>query len=225
VSRPALKWNVGGVLVIEAAEPGVVSAPSVQVYDLRGEPVGAPLTPTVEGSRLRVTVPGASVTERGQYRAAWSYTVGGVEYDRQQLFDVVRSVLRPTLTQEGLLMRYGLLAGTRSRMTLSAAIEAAWGDVFDAIESGGSKPNLIIDPRPLEAAHAAMAAWRYALNLSSGSQQSGDDWQAWASERLAEGRQMLADALRHVDWYDANDDLIPDEPEREANRSQRLLSR
>lgn len=223
--RPALKLNVGGVLAVDVAEPGIVTGATVTIYDRRGLPVVANAPATVSGSRLSYAVAGNVADAVGTWRAEWVYTAGGVPSERQQLFDVARSVLRPTLTTAGLFSRYGLLSGMTGRVSARDAIDAAWVDVFDAVEAAGSKPNLIIDPRPLETAHAAFAAWRYALNLRAGSAATGDEWQAWAEERYSEGKALLTSALEHLDWYDANDDLKPNDDELQANRGRRILTR
>lgn len=246
--RPAIEVDVGGTLTVDVAEAGVITAATVTIKDEKNAEAVTDASATVSGSRLSYTVASGAVDTIGYwgparetdttrtglgrvdgrtsgYVAVWTYTIGGVARKRRQVFDVVRSVLRPTLTPAALFGRYGLLQGITGRITAQQAIDAAWVDVFEGLEASGVQPNLWIDPAGLEVVHAAFAAWRFASNLSTGSAQTGDAYQAWAADRLAEARMMLTDAARRVDFYDANDDLVPSAGEAHANRARRRLSR
>lgn len=222
--RPAIKLGVGGALSVDVAEPGALTACAVTIYDETNTAVVSAAAATAVGSRLTYSLSAGVVNALGQYRALWAYTANGVPCERQQLFDVVRSVLRPTLTQAGLLDRYPLLAGVGGRGSMQQAIDAAWVDVFEAVEAAGNRPNRIIDPRPLEAPHAAFAAYRFARNLEAGSAQTGGQWQAWALDCHAEAMSLLKSALQHL-AYDANDDGAVSPGEQQQNRTRKRLSR
>lgn len=227
-ARPAVEIDVGGTLSIDVAESGTVSSATVTIYDENGTITSVDgATATIASAVLSYTVASGIVDAVGQYRARWAYVIGTATYRRDQVFDVARAVLRPTLSATRLVSDYYGLLSQRTHpagMTHATALTTAWAHLLAMIEAAGSNPHQVIDPRPLEATHAALAAWVLASNFTPGGS-SSQDWQAWAEQRRIEAQTLLADALRHIDWYDASDDLIPSSDEQQTNRARRRLTR
>ena len=224
-ARPAIEIDVGGTLTAQVAE-GTLTSATISIYDENGTITSVSGTAaTASGTTLSYTVAAGIADAIGRYRARWSYVVATVTHKRDQLFDVVRAVLRPTLTEARLAADYyGLLKGRTfaSGMTHTLALTTAWSELLDLVEMKGSEPNLIIDPRALEPAHAAKAAAILASNFAPGAQ---GDWQQWAELRHADADRLLTQALTSLDFYDASDDLAPDASEQDTNRRRTVFSR
>lgn len=218
--RPAIEIDVGGTLTLDVPE-GEPSTATVTI--LRGTTVlVAETAATVAGSTLSCVVTPSTADALGVHLALWSYTVEGVTYRRRQLFSVVAAILQPTLTPTRLTTYYaGLLTGRQHHagMTHATAITTAWAHLMEMVEaSGADNAHRLLDPAPLEPAHAALAAWVIASNFAPGSSTTSD-WQAWAQDRYTDARRMLDDALRRA-AYDTNDDakITPGEDRRDLMR-------
>lgn len=220
--RPVLLRDTTSTVSFDVPESRAGIDPSsatVTIYDGAGEPTSVvsaaatvtSATPQAQ-ARLTYSVPGNVLTLTGDgWRAVWSYSVEGVVYARNQVFEVRRSRIYQTLTADRFVRSYYPLLRDRTPrgMTVGDAIEVGWTALLDEVVALGRNPNLIIDPLPLERAHAAFAAAHIAHSLSAGSSDGGATWQQWASQTLADGRDMLRAVLSSVAWYDADEDLKP----------------
>lgn len=223
--RPAIEIDVGGTLTLDVPE-GAPSSATVTIF--RGTTVLVSETAAaVADSTLSCAIAPATASALGVHLALWSYTVGSETYRRRQLFSVVAAILQPTLTPERLTTYYaGLLTGRQHHagMTHATAIATAWVHLMELVEAmGAENAHRLLDPAPLEPAHAALAAWIIARNFAPGSATT-NDWQAWAQERLGEARGLLEDALRRA-AYDANDDAKITPGEARVDFMRRRLTR
>jgi hypothetical protein len=213
--RPAMLRNVGGTLAIDATE-GSPSAATVEIFNAVGVSVDTPVV-TRAAAHLTCTVTaGVCAAIGADLRALWTYTVGTSIYRKNQLFDVVVALIYPTLTTAAQLAKlYPVLEG---RDFLGVAkqddlIAAAWADMLDEIRTMGREPNFLIDGAPLTAAHAAFAAASVARNFRPGAA-SSDDWQAWAAAAEEKGHKLLTAGMGNWRWYDANENLVPEDEEK-----------
>ena len=145
------------------------------------------------------------VTRAGHlYRVEWAYVRGGVALHADQLFEVRKRALRPTLTEAEVgrylparldeLMDGGLRA-------LRAIMGEAWDDVLDDAAARGYEPDKIMDCDRLRRPHRSRTL---AVLASSW----GPAWKDWATERAAEYGRDLDSALNAGDWYDEAADAI-----------------
>jgi hypothetical protein len=220
--RPVLLRDTTSQIAFDVPESRAGVDPSsatLTIYNSVGEPtsvVGAsatvtPATPQAP-ARLTYSVPGSILSTTGDgWRAVWSYVVDDVAYARNQVFEVRRSRIYQTLTPDRFVRAYYPLLRDRTPrgMTVSDSIEVGWSALLDEIVALGRNPNLIIDPLPLERAHAAFTAAHIAQSLSAGSSDGGASWQQWAAQTLSDGKEMLRGVLSNVAWYDADEDLKP----------------
>jgi hypothetical protein len=207
--RPAFKLDTGGTLRFRPADGGAVTAATVSIYRA-GETTAAvdaaSATISTGGDELSYTFASSVPSLLGVYRAAWSYTIDGVSYDADQTFDVVRRVLRPTLTAGRLIEHYPIL-DQRVSESHATILGHAWGVLFGWLKHRGiSNPHLIIDALQLEHVHAALSAYMIARSFEPGSASSADaPWQAFAAERYAEAQALLDKTQGALD-LDSDDD-------------------
>jgi hypothetical protein len=226
-ARPAFEKDIGGTLTTTVAEPGVISAATVSVYDHVGDIVVTDATATISGSTLSYAVSGSvcdDLSSTRRYRARWVYTIGSGTFRLDQPFDVVKAVLRPSLTREALVGVYFPSLAGRQAGTHGEAITATWTTLLDMLEHRGVKPHRIIGGRELEPAHAALVAWHVARNFNgAGSTEAG--WPAWAQDRWNEAQSLVEQAIGSLDFYDDDEDLKPSPGEVDARVSRTILTR
>jgi hypothetical protein len=229
--KTAVKKNVSGTLSFAPPE-GAADSGSVEIYRPGDTVPYATLTATVSGGVLYRVYTAATVENLGRgYRARWQYAIGSRNYDRSVVFDVVASVLYPTVTgangQAKLLDRYPILAGRLppSESNYHDMIAIAWDDLDSMIRARALDPHSIVDPQPLEAVHLALTASYVARSYRPGSAATGVDWQAWAQDRIVEARELLDARLASIDWYDADQDLVPSSRELDRNQGAIRITR
>jgi hypothetical protein len=139
------------------------------------------------------------------FRAAWTYTVAGTQYTADQLYEVRRRLLKPTLTADQVQRRLPadwrdlVLGGPRA---IERVIGDAWDDLLDELAAKGYDPDRIMDADRLRRPHRSQVL----VDLSAS--WLGDTWIAWRKERIAEADQDLQDALASGDWYDRAEDAV-----------------
>jgi len=219
--RQTLLESVGGALTFSPQESGTITSAHVDIFDSVGaQQIFADSAVTITQAsgdipaQLSYSVAGNSVLSAmlgENLRVLWTYAIGGATYRRNTTFDVAIAQIYPTLTTpQQLAQRYPILEG---RDFLGDAkqqdlIGKAWEDLLNRIRGFGKNPNRLIDPSPLEPAHAALAASYVARSFRPGSSQSVD-WQEWALARADEAARLLNQSLANVLWYDRNENLIP----------------
>lgn len=207
--KQALALAVGGTLTFDVPE-GAPASGTVVLKDPNGTVIVASTAATVSTAGGITTLSYTAGADAAplldeNYRAEWTYTVGSTPYVRAQLYDVVRGVVYPTLNATKLATVYArLLSGRYPTGVASFAneIALAWGDVQKAVRGYGKDPNKIIDPAPLEDAHAHFAAARIASSYQPGSAAAGE-WQQWADMRYQQARAALDLAMANL-AYDAD---------------------
>lgn len=222
----ALQKDVGGTLTF-ASSDGIPSAPSVVLYDAKGDEV-ATGTPSIAGSALSFVVAGNLCDETADvYRARWAYTAGGVARVRDMTWAVKTRIAYHQLTTARLVAEYFPILGSRYPAGVSswdAAIAGAWAEYQGWVRSRGLDPHRVIDTAPVEPIVAELAASRAAVSYSYGGAQT-DSWQQWAADRRRAASEAFARLVAAVGWYDAVDDLTPTMDEVATNRGTLRLSR
>lgn len=218
--RPALRKATAGTLSFHVPEPGTIAAgPTVSVFNATGTPTevdGATATITQSGddATLSVVVPADSavIAQNGtNLRARWTCTVGTSVRVYDQLFDVRSSVLHQPIQSAAQLAKYWPEVELRDFKGVARQndlIARAWEDIFRMLETRGLDPHLIVDPQPLEAPLAALAASKIASNYQAGTAGTRD-WQAWAADRRQEAMTLLEAALVNLAFYDVDGNLTP----------------
>jgi hypothetical protein len=184
--------------------PVVAAAAVIEGNDLTFVLTGANCPDSVSLSGNAIA--GTSSPSRVQplYRAVWSYTVDGKTYVADQLYEVRRRLLMPTLTVAELARRLPAsieeLTDDATGSTLIDAIGDAWDDLLDALSAKGFTPDLVMDGDRLRSPHKA-------LTLANLGRTWGPNWREWAKERDAEYAQTLSETLTSDDWYDRDSSL------------------
>jgi len=225
--RIALRKDAANALTFAVPEGTPTGSPTVIVYDSAGVVAVADTAATISGSTLSTTISALVLaTLAVNYRAQWSYTVGSTAYVRNSTFDVVLSPLYMTLTEALLTTRYAPLLRDRfapDATTFTAEIALGWDMLHAALRAYGRDPNAVIDPKPLEPAHAYWTASVIAANYGPGS--VGDEWQAWAQSMRSEGQRAFDQAVSSVAWYDETADLVPSAGEADARLNRTRVTR
>lgn len=224
--RIALRKDADQTLSFAVPE-GTPTAATVVIYDSAGAVLVASSTATITASTLSKVIPAASLsTLATNLRAQWSYTVGTATYVRSSTFDVVLSPLYMTLTETLLTTRYATLLRDRfapGSTSFTAEIALGWDEIHAALRAYGKDPNRVIDPAPLEPAHAYFTASAIATNYGPGGE--NDEWQAWARTMRAEGQRSFDQATSSIAWYDETQDLAPSSGETDARLNRTRITR
>lgn len=138
------------------------------------------------------------------YRAVWTYTVDGQQYQADQLYEVRVRLLVPTLTADQVQRQLpaqwaDLVAGGDTE--IAAILAEAWADLLDDVEAKGFDPDRIMDVGRLHKAHRSLVVWTLAKSW-------GPAWREWAQDRKTEAEQDLTEALNSGGWYDAREDAV-----------------
>ncbi len=171
---------------------------------------------TFVGTRLSYLLAAANTTEAlkdTDFRAEWTYTVGGVSYIHDTYYDVVRApwYQAATLTGFEAANREVYARSKGDSVALADILAEAWDDVLRRIEAKGWRPGLIIGMERLAPPTYAVGLLRLA---EMGYRPSGytdlETWIGLMERRVAEAMDM---ALAGVQWYDKGDDAerSPDE--------------
>jgi len=226
--RPRFVQGIGGTLEFKPSEAGVPSSALVTIKRSTGAdlptPVIAAAAAIAADGKLSYVLSGAQcpdpagsgsylpsylVSEErplysALYRAAWRYVIGAATYESDQLYEVRRRILKPTLTIAELIRRLpASLEELTGDGTTTSAVEAmgdAWDDVLDDLAEKGYQPDRVMDVDRLRRPHRTKTLANFAKSW-------GPAWKEWAAEREKEYREDLAAALTAGDWYDKNDSL------------------
>jgi len=205
---PAIQYQVGGALLFDVPEAGVIAEAHVALFGPDGSLL-RPEAPAAFDDRERtlsttVTPEEAGTLSQKFYAAAWRYTVAGIEYRRRPLFEVRRYVAYCPLTQAKL-AGYDAFANSRfwpGQTTHDKQIRLAWAqDVCNTIRSKGRNPHLVRDLDQLEAATAYFALARIYSGYGAQYQPAVEGFRDQASAELAQ-------ALQSITWYDEEEDLV-----------------
>jgi hypothetical protein len=215
--RQRFAKDFGGTLRHTPAESGVATSATVTI---RRALDGAQMPVPVEAAAATVTPITGELTfplvaantpdprtAGNLYRAVWAYTIGGVTYQADQLFEVNARLLKPVL---GLaeVERYlpaawdELLAGGDAAG--EQAIEDGWDDLLSHLAAKGYVADKIMDPERLRQAHRARV-------IASLYRSFGPDWREAADRAEATAQSELDGLLSSPLWYDANQDAQGDD--------------
>lgn len=159
-------------------------------------------------------------TNGNLYRAVWTYVVGGVTYQADELFEVNARLLRPLLTTAEV-GRYlpadwdQLLAGGET--AAEQAIEDGWNDLLDAITAHGVAVDRIMDNDRLRQPHRARV-------IASLYRSFGPEWLEAANKAESEAQSQIDRLLAAPGWVDLDDDEKGDD-ETETTVGQVRLTR
>ena len=189
------------------------------VYLFGDMPLDADLaaSDTFVSTRIGYTVVVANTaTADLNYVVTWNYTVGSTDYQRTDTFDVVRNIPYRVATSEGF-RRYN--SDLADRFEAAATDGQDWDErlesafdivLFDIEQRGkGSRANALIDMKSLEYATyervlLTLADAGYAPpNMAN----TGIDFK---NDKRADYNLRLSQALQHIRWLDADEDLKVD---------------
>jgi hypothetical protein len=146
-----------------------------------------------------------SIAQSWLYRAAWHYTVAGTDYDADQLYEVRKRLLKPTISEGDVT---SLLPATLADLepgagvqTVRRQIDTAWGDVLDDLAQAGFNPDLVMDAERLRAAHVSRSLYRLGIRW-------GPAWKEWTKEQAKAYSDDIQEALAAGDWYDSRQDNV-----------------
>jgi hypothetical protein len=215
--RQRFAKDFGGTLRHTPAESGVATSATVTI---RRALDGAQMPVPVEAAAATVTPITGELTfplvaantpdprtAGNLYRAVWAYTIGGVAYQADQLFEVNARLLKPVL---GLaeVERYlpaawdELLAGGDAAG--EQAIEDGWDDLLSDVAARDFFVDRIMDPERLRQPHRAKV-------LASLYRSFGPEWGEAATRAEATYQGELDKLLAAPGWYDANQDAQGDD--------------
>ena len=181
---------------------------------------------TVEGVELSYALAGAQLPDpllfgigltdpvaTGQrttlYRATWSYTIDGAVVGADQLYEVHKRRLEPTLTPGEVERRLPAPWAELSQEGPGALVRAvgdAWDDLLDDLRAQAFDPDRILDCDRLRQSHRLKT-------LASLATTWGKDWREWGQDREREYVEELRAALASQDWYELLEDAIQGEAE------------
>lgn len=208
VEVAAVQVSTKTVAVYEHLRAAVPAQSTFQGVELSHELAGAQCPdPISYAAGIGVFTP-PLVTARGTttplYRVAWSFSVDGVAYTGDQLYEVRRRILYSTLiadeVERHLPAAWTELSDEGPR-ALERAIDGAWDDVLDALAEHGFDPDKVMDADRLRKPHRL----RVLANLAP---TWGPDWKEWAAEKVTEYREAIEKALASGDWYDVVEDSV-----------------
>lgn len=178
-----------------AAEAAVVDAQGGLSYALSGAQCPDPIT---NGGGL-LSPTGLKGTSWHLYRAVWRYVIGGVTYETDQLYEVRRRVLKPTLTYAEVERDlpssvYDLCQG--GPQDVIDTMGDAWDDVLDDLAERGYEPDRVMDADRLRRPHREKTLTRLARTW-------GPQWRQFAIDRADAYQRALSAALEAGDWYES----------------------
>jgi hypothetical protein len=207
VEVDAVDPTANRVVISEAlqadVESGAAFAGVELSYALSGAQCPAPL---LTGDADLLGVDSSASPKYGRsYRAEWHYTIGGVSYASDVLYEVRRRVLKPTLSSDEVQRRLpaqwrDLVAG--GPREVQRVLDDVWDDVLDELAAKGFDADRIMDGERLRKPHrsAVVAALAKTWDFTA--------WGAWAKERSEEASQDLQEAIASGDWYDDSEDAV-----------------
>jgi len=194
------------------------------VYCYGSAPFALTTSATVKGWCLSYSLTATHTAERdNNYRALWTYTIGGTDYTANSYFDVVKTDEYFTTTLAYVLAAYDWLLSLIDDDDLDGQelLRAAWRQwVVPRLQSKGMEIHKIKDLDQLRPYHAACVNEHVAYNQAM---RDVDKMEAheMAKERSAE---LLNLITPKVSWYDDNDDLLAtDDEEKVSFRESRLV--
>jgi hypothetical protein len=206
--------GIGGTLRLTAPEQATRGKPSSATITLK-EAAGTDLPTPVEGAAATVdattgemayALAGAQAPDplsNGYlYRATWRYVIDGVTYETDQLYEVRRRILKPTLTYSEVERDLPADVDDLCEGGLSEVLDAvgdAWDDVLDDLAARGYEPDKVMDPDRLRRPHRIWTLARLARAW-------GPSWRQYAADRASEYERAMSTALNAGDWYDT----VPD---------------
>lgn len=211
--RQRFAKDLGGSLRHQPAEDGVATSATVTI---RRASDGAQMPVAVEAAAATVTpvtgelsfalVPANTPDPRtagNLYRAVWQYTIAGVVYQADQLFEVNQRLLKPVL-KVAEVERYlpagwdDLLEG--GELAAETMIEDAWDELLDDLVARDFHPDRIMDADRLRGPHRA----KVIANLK---RSFGPEWTEAADKADATYQAALDALLSAPGWYDADQSL------------------
>lgn len=193
----------------DAAE-GTITTATVSIRQANGLELPTPVqdaSATTDGASLSYVLSAEQLLEplvRGGYlyRADWSYVMEGVTYRVDQVFEVRKRLLLPSLTDaeviRGLPARLDELQESGS---IRDEVADAWSDVLDDVAARGFDPDRIMDADRLRRPHRVKVLATLGANW-------GPAWREWADKKATEYSSAIDAALNAGDWYDAAEDAI-----------------
>jgi hypothetical protein len=139
------------------------------------------------------------------YRAAWLYSIGGVQYGGDQLYEVRRRLLKPTLTADQVQRRLpaewdDLVPG--GPREIQRVMDDAWDDLLEELAAKGFDPDRVMDADRFRRPHRSLVVAALASTWPPAA------WATWSKERHDEAVQDLQDALASGSWYDKVEDAV-----------------
>lgn len=219
--RTRFVQNVGGTLRLlppEVAKSGNPTTATVSIarasgLDLPTPVSGAAAAIDAQTGELSYALAGAQCPDpytlgEHLYRATWRYEIGGDTYETDQLYEVRRRVLKPTLTYAEVerdlpASVYDLCEGGPS--DVQDAMGDAWDDVLDDLASRGYEPDKVMDADRLRRPHRERTLARLARDW-------GPAWRQFAIDREDAYQRALEKALGAGDWYDQDQSATQQAP-------------
>lgn len=204
--RQRFAMGLGGSLRVRPPEPGVASAARVTLRRSSGTELPVPVVDqpaqvAQDGVLSYELVPANTPDPRAGgylYRAVWVYTVAGVEYFTDQVYEVNARLLKPMLRPTDL---SPLLPAAWPELidggeTAAAVVIAeAWSDLLDDLGARDIRPDLIMDTDRLHRPHRSKA---FAMLFEA----FGPQWAEEATRREQVYQTDLAQLLSAPGWYD-----------------------
>jgi hypothetical protein len=146
------------------------------------------------------------------YRAIWAFQVAGAACTADQLYEVHKRRLAPTLTADQVERRlpapWSELSDQGPR-AIQRALDDAWDDVLDDLRARSFEPDKILDADRLRQTHRLATLAALATTW-------GKDWKEWGEARASEYRDELTAALASSDWYEALEDAVQESEEKKV---------
>lgn len=209
--------GIGGTLRLlppEVAKSGVPASATISITKASGNALPTPVSgaaAVVDGTtgELSYALAGAQCQDPASigehlYRATWRYVIGGVTHEIDQLFEVRRRLLKPTLTYAEVERDlpagvYDLCAGGPTEV--QDAMGDAWDDVLDDLAARGYEPDKVMDLDRMRRPHRERTLARLARSW-------GPPWRQFAIDREDAYQRSLEKALGAGDWYDTSGDAV-----------------
>lgn len=182
------------------------------IYPEQRAPFALTTSATFKGYRLSYSLTTTHTADRDDnYRAHWSYTIGGTSYVYDQIFDIVSAY--PTdvyeTTLDDVLDSYPWISQHLQDHNLDGhrTLDTVWRNgVVLLLQSKRMRVERVRDLRALVPLHVALVNKHLIENLAM--------IDPGYIERLATAREIVEGVSQYVSadvaWYDANDDLVVD---------------